>query len=174
MIGVLVEKNKSKKSFTQQEQESEKEEKLTTKMKVFICIIPFALLVVLLSLCYISSYNQVSVFTENNIYYGTFYNPVLKEYKYSDIEKTELDYEGDANLEMDLYMENGDKVKVRCTGQYQTQVEEYEDNTHLFFRDLVLQLREDNVSINYKCTFDDVARYCGEEHHEVLHTIFEE
>lgn len=172
IIGSIVEKRKRKLSYAEQEQTAEKEEKLNSKEKLIVAMISVVVILIIFALGYYGSYNRVSVFTENKIYYGTFYQPILKEYSYADIENAELDYE-DSHIQIDFFMNNGDRIKFRSSGQDYSYKEKYSED-YKFIADLVLRLNKENIPIEYSSTYEDVAVYCGEEHHDNLKIIFNE
>ncbi len=163
-------KNKlKKKGFTEQE----KGEKLTKKEKtVLVCAI-MGFILVSLGIFYCYTYNTV-VFTDNKIISTTFYNPRGSEYSYEDVKAVEIDNKDDANLYLTFSFDNNKKIDFSYSGDSYSDIEKYEDNDFIFVGDLVTRLRNDNVPITYKCTYDDVAQYCGEEHYKYLKVIFDE
>lgn len=166
---LFLSKRRTDVSFVEKEREKEKEDKITPK-KIIIAIL--VLLIGLLGVQYYIGTKNRTIFTENNIYYSTFFHPIAREYDYSDIESVILDNEDGSNLKLDLKMNDGKTVKFRSTGLMHSDIEKYDENENVFIADFVTKLREDDVTIEYNCTYEEIAVYCGEEHHDTLKIIF--
>lgn len=168
-IGIILLVYKCRgKSFIVQENS----EPMTKKQKLglFGTLIGFILVSSAIFYCY--TYNTV-VFTETQIISTAYYNPTGVNYSYSEIKSVEIDNENDANLHLTFYFDNNKKLDFAYEGDSYSDIEKYKDNDLVFISDLVTKLRDDNVQISYKCTYEDVAGYCGEEHHSYLKNIFD-
>lgn len=163
-------------SFAKEEMEKEKSDPRAEKIAIAILVaIPILAVMVFVGSVYTWIFNS-TVFTNDKIIEKSVFNPSGAEYSYSDITKVEIDNKNDdANLFLDLYMENGSVIKFDYTRGYMSDNDEYDESPEAFVKDFTEYLRNENIPITFNCTYEDVEQYYfDDEYIGYLKDIFNE
>lgn len=172
IINRKKEKENSNLSFFEKELSEEKTDKDNDRKYIAILSIIVFLIILFMAGCvYVWSFST-TVFTNDKIIAKSVFNPVGTEYIYSDITKVEVSSGDHACLNFDLYMKNGDRVKLRYGGGYSSDNDEYNEYAEAFLSDFTDYLREKNIPITFDCVIYDIADYCGDEYDKYLKNIF--
>lgn len=176
VLGVVFAVKKSRKKsedFTFIEKEKEEEgEKTHTKDVVALLGIVAVLLVIVAGIFYCYTFNT-TVITSDKIISTSFANPKGTVYSYNDAESVDVDCSDGGYFELDLHMSNGKKVKFRYEGDHHTEIEKYDDgNDYVFIADLLEKLDSTGATINYECTYTEVAEDLEDEDKSNLKKVF--
>ncbi|MGN1132480.1 MAG: hypothetical protein ACI4RL_06200 [Ruminococcus sp.] len=176
VLGVVFAVKKSRKksedfNFIEKEKEEEGE-KTYAKNVVALLGIVAVLLVIVAGIFYCYTFTTTT-FTNDKIISTGFFNPGGTEYDYSDVKSVDIGNDESEYLELDLHMSNDKTVKFRYNGDAYSEIEKYDDDyDYLFIADLLEKLDDTGTTINYKCTYDDVAQYCDDEYKDNLKKVF--
>lgn len=176
VLGVVFALKKSRKKsedFTFIEREKEEEEEKThAKTVVALLGIVVALLVIVAGIFYCYTFNTTT-FTSDKIISTSFANPKGTVYSYNDVESVDVDCSDGGYFELDLHMSNGKKVKFRYEGDNHTEIEKYDDgNDYVFIADFLEKIDDTGATINYKCTYNEVAEGLEDEDKRNLKKVF--
>lgn len=176
VLGVVFAVKKSRKKsedFTFIEKEKEKEkEKTHAKAVVALSGIVVALLVIVAGIFYCYTFNT-TVFTNDKIISTSFANPKGTVYSYNDVESVDVDSGDSGYFELDLHMNSGKTVEFRYEGDNHTEIEKYDDgNDYVFIADLLEKLDSTGATINYECTYTEVAEDLEDEDKSNLKKVF--
>ena len=176
VVAVIYSVKKSRKKsedFTFIEREKEEEgEKTHAKDVVVLSGIVVALLVIVAGIFYCYTFNT-TVFTNEKIISTSFANPKGAVYSYNDVESVDVDSGDGGYFELDLHMSNGKTVEFRYEGDRHTEIEKYDDgNDYVFIADLLEKLDDNGATINYKCTYNEVAEDLEDEDKSNLKRVF--
>lgn len=176
VLGVVFAVKKSRKKnedFTFIEREKEEEgEKTHAKDVVALSGIVVALLLIVAGIFYCYTFNT-TVFTNEKIISTSFANPKGTVYSYNDVESVDVDSGDSGYFELDLHMSNGKKVKFRYEGDNHTEIEKYDDgNDYVFIADLLEKLDSTGATINFECTYKEVAEDLEDEDKSNLKRVF--
>ena len=176
VLGVVFAVKKSRKNteeftFIEKENEEEREKSHIKKVKALLGIV-VALLVIVAGIFYCYTFNT-TVFTNDKIISTSFANPKGTVYSYNDVESVDVDSGDSGYLELDLHMSNGKTVEFRYEGDRHTEIEKYDDgNDYVFIADLLEKLDSTGATINYECTYNEVAEDLEDEDKSNLKKVF--
>lgn len=177
VLGVVFALKKSRKksedfTFIEKEKEEEEGEKTHAKDVVALLGIVVALLVIVAGIFYCYTFNT-TVITSDKIISTSFVNPKGTVYSYNDVESVDVDYSDGGYFELDLHMSNGKKVKFRYEGDNHTEIEKYDDgNDYVFIADFLEKIDDTGATINYKCSYKEVAEDLEDEDKRNLKKVF--
>lgn len=176
VLGVVFAVKKSRKNteeftFIEKENEEEREKSHIKKVKALLGIV-VALLVIVAGIFYCYTFNT-TVITSDKIISTSFANPKGTVYSYNDVESVDVDSGDSGYFELDLHMNNGKKVKFRYEGDHHTEIKKYDDgNDYVFIADFLEKIDDTGATINYKCTYNEVAEDLEDEDKSNLKRVF--
>ena len=176
VLGVVFAVKKSRKNteeftFIEKENEEEREKSHIKKVKALLGIV-VALLVIVAGIFYCYTFNT-TVFTNDKIISTSFANPKGTVYSYNDVESVDVDSGDSGYFELDLHMNGGKTVEFRYEGDNHTEIEKYDDgNDYVFIADLLEKLDSTGATINYECTYTEVAEDLEDEDKSNLKKVF--
>ena len=176
VLGVVFAVKKSRKNteeftFIEKENEEEREKFHIKKVKALLGIV-VALLVIVAGIFYCYTFNT-TVFTNDKIISTSFANPKGTVYSYNDVESVDVDSGDSGYFELDLHMNSGKTVEFRYEGDNHTEIEKYDDgNDYVFIADLLEKLDSTGATINYECTYNEVAEDLEDEDKSNLKKVF--
>ena len=176
VLGVVFAVKKSRKNteeftFIEKENEEEREKSHIKKVKALLGIVA-ALLVIVAGIFYCYTFNTTT-FTSDKIISTSFANPKGTVYSYNDVESVDVDCSYGGYFELDLHMNSGKTVEFRYEGDNHTEIEKYDDgNDYVFIADLLEKLDSTGATINFECTYNEVAEDLEDEDKSNLKKVF--
>lgn len=176
VLGVVFAVKKSRKNteeftFIEKENEEEREKSHIKKVKALLGIVA-ALLVIVAGIFYCYTFNTTT-FTSDKIISTSFANPKGTVYSYNDVESVDVDCSYGGYFELDLHMNGGKTVEFRYEGDNHTEIEKYDDgNDYVFIADLLEKLDSTGATINFECTYNEVAEDLEDEDKSNLKKVF--
>ncbi|MGN0460030.1 MAG: hypothetical protein ACI4HL_03845 [Ruminococcus sp.] len=176
VLGVVFAVKKSRKNteeftFIEKENEEEREKSHIKKVKALLGIVA-VLLVIVAGIFYCYTFNTTT-FTNDKIISTSFANPKGTVYSYDDVESVDVDCSDGGYFELDLHMNSGKTVEFRYEGDNHTEIEKYDDgNDYVFIADLLEKLDSTGATINFECTYNEVAEDLDNEDKSNLKKVF--